>query len=60
MMNDKLTIEVIKQKFETTGCQVKISLQTGRPFEAVMTDEGIVVDNLGHQPLLLGNGKPGN
>ncbi len=51
-MNGKLAVEVIKQKFERTGRQVKISLQKGRSFEAVITDEGIMVDNLGNQPLL--------
>ncbi len=51
-MNGKLAVEVIKQKFERTGHQVIIPLQKGHSFKAVMTDEGIMVDNLGNQPLL--------
>jgi hypothetical protein len=52
MMNGNLAVEVIKQEFEKIGHQVKIPLQKGRSFKAEMTDEGIMVDNLGGQPLL--------
>lgn len=51
-MDGKLAVEVIKQKFERIGRQVKIPLKKGRSFKAEMTDEGIKVDNLGGQPLL--------
>jgi hypothetical protein len=51
-MDGKLAVKVIKQKFERIGHQVTIPLQKGRSFKATMTDEGIIVDNLGGQPLL--------
>lgn len=51
-MDGKLAVEVIKRKFERIGHQVKIPLQKGRSFKAMMTDEGIMVSNLGNQPLL--------
>jgi hypothetical protein len=51
-MDGKLAVEVIKQKFERVDHQIKIPLQTGRSFKASMTDEGVMVDNLGSQPLL--------
>jgi hypothetical protein len=51
-MDGNLAVEVIKQKFERIDHKVRIPLQKGRVFKATMTDEGIVVDNLGNQPLL--------
>src|SRR5215216_1430682 len=52
MMNGKIAVEVIKQKFERIDRQVSIPMQKGRSFKARITDEGIMVDNLGNQPLL--------
>jgi hypothetical protein len=51
-MNGKLGIGVIKQTFERDNRQIRIPLQKGRSFKAYMTDEGIMVDNLGSQSLL--------
>ena len=51
-MDGKLAVEIIKQKFETTGQKVRMPMQRGRSFTAKMSDEGILVDNLGAQPLL--------
>ena len=51
-MDGNLAVEVIKLKFERIDRKVRIPLQKGRVFKASMTDEGIVVDNLGNQPLL--------
>jgi len=51
-MNGNLAIEVIKQKFERVDRQIRIPLQKGSSFKALMTDEGIIVDNLGSQSLL--------
>ncbi len=51
-MDGNLAVEVIKQKFERVDRKVTIPLQNGRAFKASMINEGIVVDNLGNQPLL--------
>ncbi|MBN1545148.1 MAG: hypothetical protein JW902_00650 [Syntrophaceae bacterium] len=51
-MNGKMAVEVIKQKFGGINNQVKIRLQKGKSFNATMTEEGILVDNLSTQPLL--------
>ena len=51
-MDKNLAIEVIKQKFEKTDRQVKIPLQKGGVFKAYMTNDGVIVDNLGSQSLL--------
>lgn len=45
-------IEDIKRKFQEKDLPVQIPLQKGHPFEAIMLDEGILVDNLGSQPVL--------
>src|SRR5574341_1208601 len=52
MKDGKHAVEVIKQKFEKAHYPVQIPLQKGRSFRAYVTDEGIMVDNLGNQPLL--------
>jgi len=51
-MDGRVAIEVIKQRFERVDRQIRIPLQKGRSFKAFMTDEGIMVDNLGSQSLL--------
>ena len=51
-MDGKSGVEVIKQKFGGVNQQYKIRMQKGHSFTATMSDEGIVVDNLGPQPLL--------
>ncbi len=51
-MDGKLAVEVIKQKFEKVNHQIRIPLQKGKSFKASMTDEGVMVDDLGIQPLL--------
>jgi len=51
-MDGKLAVELIKQKFGRIDHRVKFNLQKGREFTASMTDQGIMVDNLGIQPLL--------
>ena len=51
-MDGILAVEVIKQKFERVDHKIIIPLQKGRAFKASMTLEGIIVDNLGNQPLL--------
>ena len=43
---------MIKQKFGSIDRQVKIPLQKGGSFKAYMTNDGVVVDNLGSQSLL--------
>jgi hypothetical protein len=52
MVDGKVAVEVIRQKFERVDRRIMIPLQKGRSFKATMTDEGIIVDNLGSQPLL--------
>ena len=51
-MDGNAAIEVIRQKFERVGHHLMIPLQKGRSVKATLTDEGIIVDNLGNQPLL--------
>ena len=51
-MNGKLAIEVIKQKFERIDRKVSMPMQKGRSLKPSMTNEGVIVDNLGNQPLL--------
>src|SRR5215213_812287 len=51
-MDGNIAVELIKQKFVRIDRKVSIPLQNGRSFKASMTDEGIMVDNLGNQPLL--------
>ncbi len=52
MQNETSVIEVIKAKFGTAGRPVRIPLQKGHPFKASLTDDGVLVDNLGAHPLL--------
>lgn len=51
-MNSIEVVETIKRKFTETGHRVSIPLQRGGIFTAEITDDGIIVDNLGNQPLL--------
>jgi len=51
-MDGKIAVEAIKRKFERIDRKVIIPMQKGRAFKASMTDEGVMVDNLGNQPLL--------
>jgi hypothetical protein len=51
-MNGRLAVEVIKKKFEKMDRQVRIPLQNGESFNASMSIGGVMVDNLGGQPLL--------
>jgi hypothetical protein len=52
MMDGKLAVETIQQKFATSGHQITIPLQKGGSFKANIVHEGIMVSNLGNQPLL--------
>jgi hypothetical protein len=45
-------VEAIKRKFTETGSPTKIPLLRGGSFTAELTDEGVIVDNLGAQPFL--------
>jgi hypothetical protein len=45
-------VEAIKRKFTETGSPIKIPLLRGGSFTAKLTDEGVIVDNLGAQPFL--------
>jgi hypothetical protein len=45
-------VEMIKRKFDKPNRVVKIPSQGGRQFKATMTDDGIIVDNLGSRSLL--------
>ena len=45
-------VEMIKRKFDKPNRVVKIPLEGGRLFKATMTEDGIMVDNLGSRPLL--------
>ena len=51
-MNVISAIEIIKNKFSQTGSPTKIPLLKGEDFLATLKDDGILVDNLGNQPLL--------
>ena len=51
-MNVISAIEIIKNKFSQTGSPTKIPLLKGEVFLATLKDDGILVDNLGSQPLL--------
>ncbi len=51
-MDGRLAIETIKGKLAEKGGQVRIPMQKGGSFNATLADEGILVDNLGSQPLL--------
>ena len=52
MLNEKSAINKIKLKFEKIDRVVIISLQSGGFFSARMTEEGVMVDNLGFYPFL--------
>jgi HJR/Mrr/RecB family endonuclease len=45
-------LETIKRKFQQNDLPVRIPLQKGKSFEAIMLEGGISVDNLGGQPVL--------
>jgi hypothetical protein len=45
-------VQVMKRKFAAAGGEVRIALQNGHSFKATVTDDGIMVDNLGALPLL--------
>jgi hypothetical protein len=51
-MNMIESISTIKIKFTDLGQSVKIPLLKDGYFNAQITEEGIIVDNLGNQPLL--------
>ena len=52
MLNERSAINKIKLKFEKIDRVVIISLLTGGFFSARMTEEGVMVDNLGFYPFL--------
>jgi len=52
VLNEKSAINKIKLKFEKIDRVVIISLQSGGFFSARMTEEGVMVDNLGFYPFL--------
>ena len=45
-------VKAIKSKFQGTGSPATIPMQTGGAFKAKLTNDGILVDNLGSQPFL--------
>jgi hypothetical protein len=45
-------VDTIKRRFEQTGPSARVPLLKGGHFTAVITAEGVRVDNLGTQPLL--------
>jgi restriction system protein len=47
-----LAVETIQQKFQHKDVPLQIPLEKGKPFEAIMLDDGISVNNLGTQPIL--------
>ena len=51
-MNVIRAVEAIKRKFSETGSPTEIPKLKGGPFTAKLTDEGVIVDNLGNQPFL--------
>ena len=52
MLDEISVVQVIKRKFGSSGGEVRIDLQNGRSFKATVTYDGIMVDDLGSQPLL--------
>lgn len=52
-MNVVQAVEIIKQKFYQAGNPAQVPLLNGGSFMATLTNEGINVDNLDAQPLLL-------
>ena len=52
MAVDNSVVETIKRKFDKPNRAVRIPLEGGHLFKATMTEEGIMVDNLGSRPLL--------
>jgi hypothetical protein len=52
MLESISVVVTLKQKFDKPNRAVRIPLQGGGVFKATMTDEGIMVDNLGSRPLL--------
>jgi hypothetical protein len=52
MVDGISVIEMIKRKFDKPNRAVRIPMPGGRLFKATMTEEGIMVDNLGSRPLL--------
>jgi len=52
MLNERSAINKIKIKFEEIDKVVLIQLQRGGFFSARMTEQGIIVDNLGFYPFL--------
>jgi len=51
-MNIMNVVAIIKHKLAENGGEVGIPFRGGRHFTAKLTDEGIIVDNLGNQHLL--------
>ena len=45
-------VKAIKSKFQGTGSPANIPMQTGGSFTAKLTNDGILVDNLGSQSFL--------
>jgi hypothetical protein len=45
-------VEAIKRRFSETGSPTKVPHLRRGSFTAELTDEGVIVDNLGNQPLL--------
>ena len=52
LLDEKTVVEIIRSKFIEEGLSVKIPLQRGRSFGAILKDGGIEVTNLGTQPFL--------
>ena len=45
-------VQAIKNKFQETGSPANVPMQTGGTFAAKLTNDGVLVDNLGNQPFL--------
>ena len=51
-MDGNTVVDVIKKKFSVAGSPTKVPMQKRGFFTAKLTPEGVLVDNLGNQPLL--------
>lgn len=52
MMDGIKVVKAIKSKFQETGSPADIPMQKGGTFNAKLTNDGILVDNLDNQPFL--------
>jgi hypothetical protein len=52
VMDGIKVVEAIKSRFQDTGSPANIPMQTQGSFKAKLTNEGVLVDNLGGPPFL--------